>query len=299
MYRLKCYEIPEGSKQARGMNIVNLLQLNEGERVAAMMTTHDFADNKYFICVTKNGTVKRTKLSEYKNVRKKGLRAITLVEGDEIASAFLTEGDCRILTATRNGAAICFDENDCRPLSRQARGVKAIKLRDNDYVVGATKVFDDNATILTVTDMGMGRRCAVSSYRLQRRGGFGMKNYKVSDEKGFVCGIRTLGPDDDVILISTDGVIIRFRANDMRVMGRSATGVRVMRLSEESRVASFTRTAHDDSESTEEIEKVSDEEVQASLSEDAAEVAEPDVTPDDEDTSDNESTENSEDKTEE
>ena len=299
MYRMKCYEIPEGSKQARGMNIVNLLQLNEGERVAAMMTTHDFADNKYFICVTKNGTVKRTKLSEYKNVRKKGLRAITLAEGDEIASAFLTEGDCRILTATRNGSAICFDENDCRPLSRQARGVKAIKLRDNDYVVGATKVFDDNATILTVTDMGMGRRCAVSSYRLQKRGGFGMKNYKVSDEKGYVCGIRTLGPDDDVILISTDGVIIRFRANDMRVMGRSATGVRVMRLSDESRVASFTRTAHDDSESTEEIENVSDEEIQASLSEDAAEVVEPDVTPDDEDTSDNENAENSDNKTEE
>ncbi|MCI5752248.1 MAG: DNA gyrase subunit A [Oscillospiraceae bacterium] len=287
MYRLKCYEIPEGSKQSRGMNIVNLLQLNEGERVAAMMTTHDFADNKYFICVTKNGIVKRTNLSEYKNVRKKGLRAVTLAEGDEIASAFLTEGDCRILVATRNGAAICFDETDCRAMSRQARGVKAIKLRDDDFVVGSTKVFDDTATILTVTDKGMGRRCAVSSYRLQRRGGLGLKNYKVSDEKGYVCGIRTLGPDDDVILISSDGVIIRFRANDMRVMGRSATGVRVMRLGEESRVASFTRTAHDDSEVTEEIEKVSDEEIQASLNEDAAEVVEPDAAPDDDDTDEN------------
>lgn len=290
MYRLKCYEIPEGSKQARGMNIVNLLQLNDGERVAAMMTTRDFADNKFFVCVTKNGIVKRTNLSEYKNVRKKGLRAVTLAEGDEIASAFLTEGDCRILTATRNGAAICFDENDCRAMSRQARGVKAIKLRDEDYVVGATKVFDDSATILTVTDMGMGRRCAVSSYRLQRRGGMGLKNYKVGDEKGYVCGIRTLGPDDDVILISTDGVIIRFRANDMRVMGRSATGVRVMRLGDESRVASFTRTAHDDSEDTEEIESVSDEEIQASLNEDASEVIEPDAAPDDEDTTDGEDT---------
>ena len=287
MYRLKCYEIPEGSKQSRGMNIVNLLQLNEGERVAAMMTTHDFADNKYFICVTKNGIVKRTNLSEYRNVRKKGLRAVTLAEGDEIASAFLTEGDCKILTATRNGAAICFDENDCRPMSRQARGVKAIKLRDEDYVVGATKVFDPTATILTVTDKGMGRRCAVDSYRLQRRGGLGLKNYKVGDEKGYVCGIRTLGPDDDVILISTDGIIIRFRANDMRVMGRSATGVRVMRLGEESRVASFTRTQHDDSESTEEIENVSDEEIQASLNEDASEVIDSDTAPDDDNVEDN------------
>ena len=256
-----------------------------------MMTTRDFADNKFFVCVTKNGIVKRTNLSEYKNVRKKGLRAVTLAEGDEIASAFLTVGDCRILTATRNGAAICFDEYDCRAMSRQARGVKAIKLRDEDYVVGATKVFDDSATILTVTDMGMGRRCAVSSYRLQRRGGMGLKNYKVGDEKGYVCGIRTLGPDDDVILISTDGVIIRFRANDMRVMGRSATGVRVMRLGDESRVASFTRTAHDDSEDTEEIESVSDEEIQASLNEDASEVIEPDAAPDDEDTTDGEDTE--------
>ncbi len=267
MYRIKCYEIPEGGKQSRGLNIVNLLQLNEGERVAAMMTSMDFADNKYFICVTKNGTIKRTKLSEYKNIKKKGLRAITLIEGDEIASAFLTEGDCNILIASRNGACIYFDENDVRALGRQARGVKAIKLREGDYVVGATKVFKDDATVLTVTDKGMGRRCAISSYRIQKRGGLGLKNYPVSDEKGYVCGIRTLGPDDDIILISTDGVIIRFRANDMRTMGRPASGVRVMKLSEESLVASFTRTPHDDSEVTEEIEKVSDEEIAASLSE--------------------------------
>lgn len=180
MFRMKCYEIPEGSKQSRGMNIVNLLRLAEGERVAAMMTTMDFADNKYFICVTKNGLIKRTKLSEYKNVRKMGLRAINLVDGDEIAAAFLTEGDCSVLIATRNGAAIRFNENDVRPLGRTARGVRAIKFRDGDYVIGATKIFDDNASILTVTDKGMGRRCAVSSYRMQKRGGLGLKNYPVS-----------------------------------------------------------------------------------------------------------------------
>lgn len=274
MFRMKCYEIPEGSKQSRGMNIVNLLRLAEGERVAAMMTTMDFADNKYFICITKNGLIKRTKLSEYKNVRKMGLRAINLVDGDEIAAAFLTEGDCSVLIATRNGAAIRFDEKDARPLGRTARGVRAIKFRDGDYVVGATKIFDDNASILTVTDKGMGRRCAVSSYRMQKRGGLGLKNYPVSEEKGFVCGIRTLGADDDVILISADGVVIRIRANDLRNMGRPASGVRVMRLGAEDRVASFSRTPHDDEEETSEVENASDEEIAASLAEEQSEVIE-------------------------
>ena len=281
MFRMKCYEIPEGSKQSRGMNIVNLLRLAEGERVAAMMTTMDFAENKYFICITKNGLIKRTKLSEYKNVRKMGLRAINLVDGDEIAAAFLTEGDCAVLIATRNGAAIRFDEKDARPLGRTARGVRAIKFRDGDYVVGATKIFDDNASILTVTDKGMGRRCAVSSYRMQKRGGLGLKNYPVSDEKGYVCGIKTLGTDDDVILISADGVVIRIRANDLRNMGRPASGVRVMRLGTEDRVASFSRTPHDDEEETSEVENASDEEIAASLAEEQSEVIEPDDTPED------------------
>ena len=282
MFRLKCYQVPEGSKQSRGMNIVNLLQLGEDEKVAAMMTTMDFADNKFFICLTKNGLVKRTRLSEFKNVRKGGLRAISLNDGDEIAGGFLTEGDCTVMAATRNGFAIRFDENDIRVMGRIARGVRAIKLREDDFIVGATKIFDENATILTVTDKGMGRRCAVSSYRLQKRGGMGLKNYPVSDEKGAVIGIRTLGPDDDVILISAEGVLIRIRANDLRVMGRTASGVRVMRLGATDRVATFSRTPHDDTEETEEVEKASDEEVAASLAEDAAEVIEPDEPVDDE-----------------
>lgn len=274
MFRLKCYEVAEGGRQSRGTNIVNLLQLAEDEKVAAMMTTKDFAENKFFICITKNGLVKRTKLSEFKNIRKAGLRAISLNEGDEIAGGFLTEGDCTVLVATRNGAAIRFDETQCRPMGRTARGVRAIKFRDGDYVVGATKIFDENATVLTVTDKGLGRRSAVSSYRLQKRGGLGLKNYNVNDEKGYVIGIKTLGPDDDVILISLEGVIIRIRANDLRIMGRTATGVRVMRLGEEDKVVTFSRTTHDDSEETEEVEKASDEEVAASLAEDANEVVE-------------------------
>ncbi len=284
MFRLKCYQIPEGSKQSRGMNIVNLLQLSEDEKVAAMMTTVDFAENKYFICLTKNGLVKRTRLSEFRNVRKGGLRAISLNDGDEIAGGFLTEGDCTVMAATRNGFAIRFDENDIRVMGRIARGVRAIKLRDDDYVIGATKIFDENATILTVTEKGMGRRCAAASYRLQRRGGMGLKNYPVSEEKGSVIGIRTLGPDDDVILISAEGVLIRIRANDLRIMGRTASGVRVMRLGATDRVATFSRTPHDDEEVTEEVEKASDEEVAASLAEDAAEVIEPDEPVEDDET---------------
>ena len=171
-------------------------------------------------------------------------------------------------------------------MGRTARGVRAIKFRGDDFVVGATKIFDENATILTVTDKGMGRRCAVSSYRLQKRGGLGLKNYPVSEEKGYVIGIRTLGPDDDVILISAGGVIIRIRANDLRIMGRPASGVRVMRLVEDDRVVTFSRTPHDDTEQTEEVEKASEEEVEESLAEEATEVIEPDEpVDDDEDTS--------------
>ena len=272
MYKLKCYEIPEGSKQSRGTNIVNLLQLGEGERIAAMMKTADFAENKFFICVTKQGKIKRTPLSDFKNVRKNGLRAITLAEGDEIAAAHLTEGDSGVIVATHNGAAICFMEMGIRSMGRTAQGVKAIKLREGDYVVGAAKAYDKNMTILTVTDKGMGRRSELTSYRLQNRGGYGILNYKVSEEKGYVCGIKALGADDDVILISTDGIIIRFRANDIRVMGRYATGVRVMRLGEDSRVVAFTRTEHDDTAEISEVEQASEEEIAEAEAEEKNEV---------------------------
>lgn len=272
MYKLRCYEIPEGGKQSRGVNIVNLLQLSEGEQVAAMMKTADFAENKFFICISKQGKIKRTPLSDYKNIRKGGLRAVGLDEGDEIAAAFLTEGDSHVMIATRNGAAINFLETDIRSMSRTAHGVRAIRLREDDYIVGACKVYDANMTILTVTDKGMGRRCQVTNYRVQKRGGYGMLNYKVSEEKGYVCGIRALGADDDVILINTDGVIIRIRANDLRVMGRYATGVRVMRLYGDSKVVTFTRTEHDDTQETEQVEEASEEEIKAAELEEKNEV---------------------------
>lgn len=281
LYKLKCYEIPEGSRQSRGTNIVNLLQLAPEERIASMMKTADFAENKFFICVTKSGKVKRTPLSAFKNVRKSGLRAITLAEGDEIAGAHLTEGDSGVIIATHMGQSINFMETGIRPMGRTAQGVRGIKLREGDYVVGTTKVYDENMTLLTVTDKGMGRRAAVTSYRLQNRGGYGLTNYKVSDEKGYVCGIKALGPDDDVILINTDGVIIRIRANDLRPMGRYATGVRVMKLPEGTKVVTFTRTEHDETAELEEVEQASEEDIKAAEAEESNEVI-VDELPDDE-----------------
>ena len=274
MYKLKCYEVPEGSKQSRGTNIVNLLQLDEGERIAAMMKTSDFAENKYFICVTKYGKIKRTPLYDFRNVRKNGLRAITLAEGDEIAAAHLTEGDSSIIVATHLGMAIHFSEDKIRSMGRLAAGVRAIKLREGDYIVGAAKVYSDDMRILTVTDKGYGRLSALSDYRMQNRGGNGLKNYKIRDDRGYVCGIRSIQADDDVILISTDGVIIRIRANDLRVMRRTGLGVRVMKLSDEDRVVTFTRTEHDETADIEEVEQASDEEIAATEAEAEAEVIE-------------------------
>lgn len=274
IYKLKCYEVPEGSKQSRGTNIVNLLQLDEGERIAAMMKTSDFAENKYFICVTKYGKIKRTPLYDFRNVRKNGLRAITLADGDEIAAAHLTEGDSSIIIATHLGMAIHFSEDKIRSMGRLAAGVRAIKLREDDYIVGAAKVYSDDMRILTVTDKGYGRLSALSDYRMQNRGGNGLKNYKIRDDRGYVCGIRSIQTDDDVILISTDGVIIRIRANDLRVMRRTGLGVRVMKLSEEDRVVTFTRTEHDETADIEEVEQASDEEIAAAEAEAEAEVIE-------------------------
>lgn len=274
MYKLKCYEVPEGSKQSRGTNIVNLLQLDEGERIAAMMKTSDFAENKYFICVTKYGKIKRTPLYDFRNVRKNGLRAITLAEGDEIAAAHLTEGDSSIIVATHLGMAIHFSEDKIRSMGRLAAGVRAIKLREDDYIVGDAKVYSDDMRILTVTDKGYGRLSALSDYRMQNRGGNGLKNYKIRDDRGYVCGIRSIQADDDVILISTDGVIIRIRANDLRVMRRTGLGVRVMKLSDEDRVVTFTRTEHDETADIEEVEQASDEEIAAAEAEAEAEVIE-------------------------
>lgn len=270
MYKLRCYEIAEGSKQSRGVNVINMLPLAEDEKIAAMIKTTDYEDGKFLIMVTKNGKIKRTPLSAYKNVRKNGLRAVGLDDGDEIAGVRLTDGSAQVIVATRNGYAIRIDETQMRPMSRTAHGVKAIKLRDGDYVVSMARV-REGASVLTVTDKGLGRRVKLDDFRIQNRGGYGMLNYKVSDDKGYVCGIKIVDEEDDIIMIATDGVIIRIRACDIRIMGRYATGVKLMRVSGEDRVVAFTRAEHDDSAETEKIEQPSEEELEKEMAEAAAE----------------------------
>ena len=269
MYKLKCYEVPDGSKASRGFNLINLLPLTENEKIAAMIKTTDFNDDKFITMVTKNGKIKRTNLSLYKNVRKNGLIAIGLDEGDEIAGVRMTDGDAQLFVATHNGMAIRLEEDKIRALSRSAHGVRAIKLRDGDYVVGMARV-REGATLLTVTENGYGKRTALESYRIQGRGGYGLTNYKVDEVRGHVCGIKIVDEDDDIILVSSDGIIIRILASDIRIMGRIAKGVRVMKVNEGASVVAFTRAEHDDSAETEKVEQLTDE--QAKLAE--AEAAE-------------------------
>lgn len=260
MYKLKCYEISEGGRNSKGVNIVNLLPLSEGEKVAAMLKTEDFGEGKYIVMVTKAGKIKRTALSAYRNVRKNGLIAIGLDEGDEIAGVRMTDGSCELMIATYQGMAIRIREEDMRPLSRSAHGVKAIKLREGDSVVSMARI-REGATVLTVSDKGLGRRSLLSDYRIQNRGGYGMLNYKVSEEKGHVCGIKVVDETDDIVMASSNGVIIRLRASDVRVMGRYATGVHMMRVTGEETVVAFTRTEHEEDAELATVEQPSEEEI--------------------------------------
>ena len=285
MYKLRCFEVPEGSKASRGINAVNLLPLGEDEKIAAMIRTSDFDEGKYIVMVTKNGKIKRTALSAYRNVRKNGLIAVGLDEGDEIAGVRMTDGNAQLIVATRNGYAIRLEEDKIRAMSRSAHGVRAIKLRDGDCVVSMARI-REGASLLTITDKGYGRRTELESYRIQGRGGYGLKNYSVSEEKGNVCGIKVVDETDDIIIISTDGVVIRIRCSDVRIMGRYATGVRVMKVSGDDRVVSFTRAEHDEEAQIEEIEQPSEEELaedeKNAQAAEANEVIEETAEPDDE-----------------
>lgn len=254
MYKLKCYEIPEGSKTSRGVNVVNLLPLEADEKISAMIKIEDFESDDYLVMVTRKGIIKRTELKAYKNIRKGGLIAITLNEDDELAWVRRTNGENDLIIATRNGMAIRINENQARPLSRTARGVRAIKLRDGDEVVGMARI-REGATLMTITDKGQGRRSSLDEYKNQSRGGFGKINYRVSEEKGNVVGIKVVDDDDDIIMISNDGIIIRIRVSDVNVMSRYASGVRVMRVKDETKVVTFARAEHDDEEETSEVEQ--------------------------------------------
>ncbi len=267
MYKLKCYELPEGSRASRGTNIVNLLQLSEGEKIAAMIKTEDFAEGKFIVMVTKNGKIKRTPLNAYRNVRKHGLIAIGLDEGDEIAGVRMTYGDNELIIATHDGNAIRIKETDARLMSRTAHGVRAIRLGEGDYVVSMARV-REGASVLTVSENGLGRRVSLDNYRIQHRGGKGLTNYK----NGSVCGIKVVDDEDDILMISTDGIVIRIRACDISIMGRYSKGVRLMRVTDDVKVVAFTRTERDDDAEAEEIEQATQEEIdQSNVGEDPVE----------------------------
>ena len=270
MFDLKCFEIPMGGKDSKGTNIVNLLPLAENEKIAAMMKVSEFNDESYIVIVTRNGKIKRTPLPAYKNVRKNGLIAIKLEEGDVIEGVRMTCGQDQLFVATKNGMAIRVDENCIRPQGRSAHGVRIMKLRGDDEIVSMARA-RAGATLLTVTEKGFGKRTEIDSYRIQNRGGYGLTNYKPDEERGKVCGIKVVDETDDIMMISSDGIIIRIRTSDIRIMGRIAKGVRVMRVSEDGRVMSFTRTEHEDDAEITEVEQLSEEELKAQEAEAAAE----------------------------
>ena len=265
-YRLKGYEIPEGSKQSKGMNVVNLLPLEGDEKVSSMIRVPDFGgeDIKYLCMVTKKGIIKRTDLEQYKNIRKSGIIAINLDEDDELAWVRLTDGNDDILVATRGGMSIRFNENDCRPIGRTARGVKAIELKENDEVVGMCVIpenQDDSKKILTVSETGLGRLSNHDEYRVQTRAGKGVLNYH-TEKYGEVASVLLVGDDNDIILISSDGIIIRIKASQINTVSRTSKGVRVMRVSEGEKLVSATAVSSSDEEETTDITEQAENETE-------------------------------------
>ena len=241
VYVKKGYTIPEAGRSARGTNLVNILQIDPGEKVSAMIRGRGFAEDQYLFFVTKNGTVKRMAQAALKNIRSSGIRALNLDEGDELIAVIPTMGDEKILIATRKGMAVCFDENDVRPMGRTAVGVRGIRLREGDYVVGAAST-GEGETLLSVTEKGYGKRTDVEEYSVHSRGGLGMLNYKVTDKTGEVAAVKMLRPGDDLLVISDDGTIIRMAGEGISLLGRATQGVRLMRLMEGSRVIDVEKT---------------------------------------------------------
>ena len=253
VYRLKCYEIPEGSRTSRGMNITNLLPLEPEERITSMLRVTKSEEEDHFLTmVTKNAVIKRVALSAFRNVRKNGLIALDLAEDDELSWVRLTGGSDDLLVATRFGKVIRFHEADVREMGRQARGVRAIRLAEGDVVVGMS-VLRENGLVLTVSETGYGRLSNPEDYRLQHRGGMGILNYHV-EKYGNVAAIKVVDLDDDIILIADDGVIIRIEAGSIRVCARPSKGVRVMKVNEGSKVITMARAPHDDEEEISAVE---------------------------------------------
>ena len=283
VYRLKGYQVPEGSRTAKGSHIVNLLQLQEGEKVTLMLQQSAGADEEstYLTMITRQGLIKRTPLSQYRNIRKMGLIAIGLNEGDSLVWSHLTQGDDEIIVATHDGAAIHIQEGAARAMGRSGHGVRVIKLREGDYVVGAG-VCRPGATVLTITEEGKGRRSRIDDYRITNRGGLGIRNYA----KGGVAGIKIVNETDDLILISQNGILIRLHASDINIQSRYGSGVRVMRMTEGDKVAMLARVDRDNDAETATVEQDAGDDAEPTPEElaalEAAERADEDTLPDDE-----------------
>ena len=251
----KGYNIPEAGRSARGTNIINIIQTENGEKISAMISGRGRDDDGYLVFVTKRGTVKRMEQSALKNIRSNGLRAIVLDEGDSLISVLQTTGNENILIATYNGMAVCFNESELRPMGRNAMGVRGIRLKDGDYVVGAGNSLSGEA-VLSITEKGYGKRTLLSEYSVHGRGGIGIKNYQVTGKTGGIADVKMVNPGEDILVISDDGTIIRMAVDHISVLGRSTQGVRIMRLAEGSRVISIERTDREqDEEEAEETDE--------------------------------------------
>jgi len=264
VYRKKGYQIPEAGRTAKGTNIVNLLPIEQGERVNAMIAVREVGEDDYLCFMTRNGTVKRMRLDMIRNIRVSGIRALHLEEGDELISVRRTDGNQKLLIATHDGYAICFDENDIRPMGRDAMGVRGIRLRPGDYCVGAARA-RRGGNLLSVTENGYGKRTAIEEYlrgggddsekTAQHRGGLGLKNYNVTDKTGCVADIKVVDDDDDILIVSDDGTIIRMAAETISVYSRATQGIRLMRLSEGGKVISIARTEKEEQDAADELEE--------------------------------------------
>lgn len=250
VYKKKGYQIPEASRTAKGTHLNNIFQFEPGEKVTTMIHGRDYDENGYLFMVTKNGTVKRTEKSAFRNIRAVGLRVLTLDEGDELITVLETDGQENILIATHDGQAICFRESDVRPMGRTAMGVRGIKLRAGDYVIGGV-LAKLGSMLLAITENGYGKRTPIEEYirsggEPQHRGGFGLRGYQITEKTGKAAGVKVVREDDDILIISDDGTIIRMAAADVNVYSRTAQGVRVMRVSEGTKVISLARVPQEE-----------------------------------------------------
>ena len=250
VYKKKGYQIPQAGKTAKGTNIVNVLQVESGERVQVMLHVEKMEQESYLVMVTRKGTVKRITLSSLKNIRNNGIRAIKMDEDDQLVEVRQTDGAKKILIATHDGMAVCFDENDVRVMGRDAYGVRGIKLRDGDYVVGAARA-TAGKTVLSITENGYGKRTPVEEYRITNRGGLGIKNYAVTEKTGPVVGIKVVDGSEDLLLVTAAGILIRTHVDTIRIAGRATQGVIVMRFKEEGdQVISLALAEREEEEST-------------------------------------------------